>query len=289
LLKVDGEVGHLITNHHVIVGAPKGAHYPEVTVVFNSGTDGEKVVKGQVLASSHVSDLAVLRVTGVKDLPRPIRNRPAEELTETTPVVVFGFPATGLDRGKNPPVTVTRGAVSSTRRDGIVQLDTLLNPGNSGGPVVDTKGRLVGIAFARAEGKGLVGIGYAVPPGELPKLLAARIQDYGVVTKAVHDGEAEIEISLRLHDPYETIRAVAVDYAAADLIGDAPVSELPGAKRLTLDVKHQKAVGTFKVRGAKPGIISYYCQPSADVKGLAPTKPLAFHVNFKSKAIPPGD
>ena len=55
-MKVDGETAYLVTNHHVVADAPKGRVYPEVTVVFNSGTRDEKSVKAEVLAAQRSAD-----------------------------------------------------------------------------------------------------------------------------------------------------------------------------------------------------------------------------------------
>src|SRR5262249_22733980 len=184
LMKVEGEEGYLVTNHHVVAGArtPPGAAPPAVTVVFGSGTKGERAVAAEVLASEREPDLAVLKVSGIKDLPRPIPFDRPPDLVETLQVLVFGFPYTGLDRDRDPAVTVTRGAVSSVRGDDIVQLDTNLNPGNSGGPVVDTKGRLVGVAFARPRGPGddpgaITGIGLAIPAAAVAHMADGYVAD----------------------------------------------------------------------------------------------------------------
>ncbi|MBI3466714.1 MAG: trypsin-like peptidase domain-containing protein, partial [Planctomycetes bacterium] len=189
VMKVEGETGYLVTNHHVVADAPKptGAEYPVVTVVFHSGTKKEQAARAEVLASQREPDLAVLKVTGVQGLPRPINFGRLPDLVETMPVFVFGFPVTGLDRDKNPPITVTKGSVSSIREDGIVQLDTNLNPGNSGGPVVDTKGRLIGIAFARPKAlvkdqEPIAGIGLAIQATELTQILHGRIGHYAIAS-----------------------------------------------------------------------------------------------------------
>src|SRR5262245_11840829 len=154
LMKVDGTTGYIATNHHV-VNPPdklkdrvKPAGPP--TLVFWSGTRQERVVKAEVLASDPSRDLAILRVTDFKDLPKPIAMNPKLELIETMGVYIFGFPfgqALSTTKG-NPAMTVGKGSVSSIRENErgeiqVVQIDGDLNPGNSGGPVVDSKGRLV--------------------------------------------------------------------------------------------------------------------------------------------------
>src|SRR5262249_34867270 len=142
----------------------------KVTAVFDSGTRAERTGPAEVLAADAQSDLAVLRVTGVKDIPEPIRYADAARPFETMPVWTFGFPfgqALSTSKG-NPSITVGRASVSSLRQneDGelvFVQIDGSLNPGNSGGPVVDSKGRLVGVAVATIKGSG---IGFIIPAAE---------------------------------------------------------------------------------------------------------------------------
>jgi len=189
---------------------------------------------------------------------------------------------------------VTRGSVSSIRRDGIVQLDTNLNPGNSGGPIVDTTGRLVGIAFARPQGgkEVITGIGLAIQPVELTRFLEGRVADSSIISKKVMDSKAEIEIEVALLDPLERIKAIRVYYLSADKVNDKkPLSSVKGVQQLELAVKDQKAGGKFTVETAKPGVISYFCQASwgsGGGKTLA-AKPLPFHVNYPSKVAPKRD
>ena len=119
----------------------------KVTVVFNSGAENEEAVSAQVLAVDPQRDLAILKVSGVKQLPKPIDYLAQPELAETMPICTFGFPfgevlATGK---RSPAITVGKGSISSLRLDesgalALVQIDGALNPGNSGGPVVDTQG-----------------------------------------------------------------------------------------------------------------------------------------------------
>ncbi|MCI0378161.1 MAG: trypsin-like peptidase domain-containing protein, partial [Gemmataceae bacterium] len=294
LMKVDGETGYLVTNHHVVFDAPKpsGAAYPVVTVIFRSGTPEEHAASAEVLASQREPDLAVLKVTGVKELPKPIDFTQPPELVETMPVMVFGFPVTGLDRVKNPPVTVTRGSISSIRDDGIVQLDANLNPGNSGGPIVDAKGRLVGIAFARPKARDkdqepITGIGLGVPASLLTRMLQGRIADCVIGSKKAWIGTAVVRIEVRLIDPMEKIKTVTIHHIQRDALkGQQALPELSGAQKVELKVEKQLAAGSLTVSTAAPGVVSFFCQASC-VSGagkalLAELVP--FHVNFPRDA-----
>jgi S1-C subfamily serine protease len=155
-----------------------GAPALQLTVVFNSGSAKEQSLPATIVGDDAVNDLAILRAVGVLDAPQPIDYQRAIELHETMPVVAFGFPfGEKLDlEKKNPAVTVTKGAISSLRGEGgqlgQVQLDLDLNPGNSGGPIVDERGALIGVAVAKW---GDTKIGFAIPVPKLNQLLQGRI------------------------------------------------------------------------------------------------------------------
>jgi WD40 repeat protein len=291
IMKIDGDKLYIVTNHHVIADAPRtgGEEHATATVVFHSGTKREQSAKAEVLASQRDPDLAVLRVTGVKDPPAAIDFAKPPELAETMPVVVFGFPFTGLDRGKNPPITVTRGSVSSIRSDEIVQLDTNLNPGNSGGPIVDVKGRLVGVAFARPraadrDAEPIAGIGLAIPAAALTRMANGLVANCIPRLKEVKDGSAEVEVEVRLIDPLERVKKVTVSYTQTDdLPAGKAVHDMPGVEKVEFPVARQQAKGVFTIKAPKPGVFLYHCQVSC-VNGAGKTvlgDPQAFHVNFK--------
>ena len=86
-----------------------------VTVVFQSGTSDEQAVKAAILAADPDIDLAILKVSGVKNVPQPIGCKQAVDCAETMPVYSFGFPfGDVLATGKgNPAVTVGKATISS--------------------------------------------------------------------------------------------------------------------------------------------------------------------------------
>lgn len=151
-----------------------------ISLVLGSGTKKERSYRAIVTASDRERDLAILKITGCKELPEPIDCTHALNLQETMPVYVFGFPfGEGLATNKgNPAITVGKGSVSSIRRNErdeitYVQIDGAINPGNSGGPVVDSQGRLVGVAVKTIRG---AGIGLAIPADKLTSMLLNKPQ-----------------------------------------------------------------------------------------------------------------
>jgi S1-C subfamily serine protease len=149
--------GHVVTNQHVVDGADK------VTVTFQDGTE----VDATVVGSDSSTDVAVLKLASVPDSVEPLELGSTSTLELGDPLVAIGSPL-GLQG------TVTAGIVSGLGRDieapngftidGAVQTDAALNHGNSGGPLLDLDGRVVGMNAQIASDSGAnSGIGYAIP------------------------------------------------------------------------------------------------------------------------------
>jgi S1-C subfamily serine protease len=266
-----------------------GQLVPEVSVVFNSGAKEEQVLPATVLAVDPQRDLAILKVAGVRTPPQPIPLDLDFEPLETTPVFILGFPfgeALSLAKG-NPAISVGRGAVSSLRRDeqgegSSVQIDGALNPGNSGGPVVDAKGRLVGIAVATIKG---AGIGFAIPPATLRKMLSGTIAQFTVKSRETDDAW-HIDVSLKLIDPFQRLRKAAVHCISGDVKSDG-TAPLADSQNVQLTIKDGVATGTWSMpkSGAKPSMVTL--QPAltdADDKTMLLTA--TAHPVFGSEPVP---
>ena len=147
--------GHVVTNNHVIAGASSA------TVRL---ADGE-AYDASLVGTSAAHDLAVLRITA--DRPEPIPIGESGSLQVGQSVLAVGNPF-GLDW------TLTTGVVSALERTipsqdgrpirGLIQTDAAVNPGNSGGPLLDSAGRLISVNTAIYSPSGAsAGIGFAVP------------------------------------------------------------------------------------------------------------------------------
>ena len=152
----------VITNHHVVGQATR------VTLHLVEGGQ----LEGRVAETAPQVDLAVVRVAR-SDRVRPVLEvRPVSSVRVGEEVLAIGSPGFG---GRALDATVTRGIVSGVRAINgvtIVQTDAALNPGNSGGPVLDTDGRVMAVATAKARGS--ESIGFAVAAEYALALLAGR-------------------------------------------------------------------------------------------------------------------
>ena len=229
-----------------------------VTVVFHSGTSKEESVRGEILAADPEQDLAVLKVNGVKELPKPIDYQHEPKLAETMPIYTFGFPfgkILATSKG-GPAITVGKGSVSSLRMDddgdlALVQIDGALNPGNSGGPVVDSHGRLVGVAVATIRDSS--GIGLAIPCRELVRTLHGRLGKVYLHSSQDAEGLVTVHVEVALIDPLNKIKSVALHYLAAKPGQDKPkpsdpLEPLPGCHKLSLKLEKPLATGEFTLK-----------------------------------------
>ena len=149
--------GHILTNAHVVDGSTK------VTVTYSDGTTQD----AKVLAEDPTIDLAVLDVGTPPASARPLPLGLSRDLAVGDPVVAIGNPL-GLEH------TATTGIVSALKRQicspnqsaiaNGIQTDAAINQGNSGGPLLDGRGRVIGInSQIVSQGGGFEGIGFAVP------------------------------------------------------------------------------------------------------------------------------
>lgn len=297
LVKVNGNTGHIITNDHV-VNTPSRLGRPTWTVVFRSGSNRERTVPAQVLCGNINRDLALLAVANVPDLPEPIDVSRQAELIETLPVFISGFPlGERLTGGKvKLSATISKGAISSVRRDDrdeidAIQIEGSLNPGNSGGPVVDSQGRLVGVVTS-----GFVGtqIGLAIPPSDVSNLFNGKLfEPFEVVTKGVGNAQVTVTVNAGLHDRLSRMKSASVWVIGAEMVKKRPAPDkngewaaLPGALEYPLTLEKERATGEVPLNPSPDKSVQakFYLQAShVDADGTAHfTSPGVYTINLKS-------
>ena len=207
-----GSGGLVVTNHHVIKDAD------QITVVLSDRTEYE----AQVVLSDERTDLAFLKLKdlGGRSLPSlPLGDSDALEVGDL--VLAIGNPF-GVGQ------TVTMGIVSAIARtavgisdyDFFIQTDAAVNPGNSGGALIDMKGRLVGINTAiYSRTGGSLGIGFAIPANMLRSMMRAAETGQPVVRPWLGaDGQA---IDRSLAEAYGLDRPAGVLVNGVDAKGPA--------------------------------------------------------------------
>ena len=175
--------GFILTSAHVVDGAR------EALVTFSDGGEGTADVTGR----DPLSDLAVLRARG--DVPPPVTRGDAAQLRVGQLVVAVGSPL-GLAGSVTAGVVSALGRSLPTRSgrviDEVIQTDAALNPGNSGGALADSGGRMVGVNTAVAG----VGVGLAVPINATTEQIIGSLMRNGRVRRAWL-GIAGMQVPLR--------------------------------------------------------------------------------------------
>jgi S1-C subfamily serine protease len=168
------KLGHVITNFHVVDGAS------EVFVNF-SGNDR---MRAEIVGMDPSTDIAVLKIDANARALTPLPLGDSDAVRVGDPVVAIGNPF-GLDR------TVTSGIVSALQReivapngypiDKVIQTDAAINKGNSGGPLLNARGEVIGVnSQIESESGGNVGIGFAVPTNTVREV-ASELIDHGKI------------------------------------------------------------------------------------------------------------
>ncbi|HEX2302697.1 MAG TPA: trypsin-like peptidase domain-containing protein [Gaiella sp.] len=166
--------GHVITNAHVVDGAQS------VEVTFSNG----KTYDATVVGTDPSTDLAVLDVEAPTSVLTPLELADSSELSVGDVVVAIGSPF-GLEN------SVTTGIVSALGRsmeapngftiNGSIQTDAAINHGNSGGPLLDLTGRVVGVnAQIASESGGNDGVGFAIPSNTVNSIVGQLLESGSV-------------------------------------------------------------------------------------------------------------
>jgi S1-C subfamily serine protease len=163
--------GHIVTNYHVIEGAQK------VEISFG----GDAALSAQVVGIDPVNDLAVLKVGTAPQGVEPVAVGASAGLRVGQTAIAIGNPFGQFER------TMTEGIISALNRTietdntvlrGVIQTDAAINRGNSGGPLLDSSGRLIGVNSAIYSPTGTsAGVGLAIPVDKVQRVVPVLIKE----------------------------------------------------------------------------------------------------------------
>ena len=205
IIKKDGTV---VTNNHVIANAD------DIIVRVNN-----KEYEAKVIGSDPYSDVAVLKIES-SEIFKTVQFGNSDKARVGDWVVAIGNPF-GLGG------TVTSGIISArnrdinlTRYDDFIQTDASINQGNSGGPLFDLNGKVIGIntAIIAPGQSGSIGIGFAIPSNPASKVINQLIEfDAVILERTDKASQALISLSKAIMNKEEGILAAAIDISAAFL------------------------------------------------------------------------
>ena len=245
------EDGYIVTNHHVIEGA---------VAVYVNLSNG-KQYKCQVKGSDPTNDIALLKVdlTGLK----PVTIGSSSEAKVGEPVVAIGNALGELS------FSLTGGYISGTNREittegtviNMLQTDLAINSGNSGGPLFNARGQVIGITTAKysgtsSSGASIEGIGFAIPIDDVLGLIQD-LKEHGYVTGAylgvsVSDVNPEaqaygVPAGAYVHEVVEGYCAAKSGMRAGDIIIWVETQQITSLNSLTRALRSYKPGDTVEV------------------------------------------
>ena len=195
------EDGYIVTNDHIYseVGAPK----------FKVYTSDGKEYDAKYIAGDQVSDLAVLKIDSSGFAPAQFGN--SDEIVFGENVVAIGRPSDATQAS-----SITKGIISSTGRRvrttsnysaKLIQTDSAINPGSSGGALVNMYGQVIGITSSKLAGVSYDAVGYAIPTKTMKRICEELIKEGKVVSRA------------KLGITYTAINSVTAEINGYDCVG----------------------------------------------------------------------
>ena len=204
--------GIVVTNNHVIQGAE------DILV----RVDGDKEYKAKVIGADPLSDIAVLEIE-TKDNFKPVKFGDSDKARIGDWVIAIGNPF-GLGG------TVTAGIISARNRsiglsryEDFIQTDASINQGNSGGPLFDMNGNVIGINTAILGQSGSIGIGFSIPSNSA-KLVIDQLIEFGETKRGwlgvrIQDVSQEIADLEKLDKPRGALVASVAKNSPSDKAG----------------------------------------------------------------------
>lgn len=233
---VDGR-GYIITNSHVIADAARKPKETKLTVIFNDG----KTVPANLVGHDPDTDLAVLKVDNVDNLT-VARLGNSDALRVGQEVIAAGAPLGLRSTDTQGIISALDRAVAVPRDESgdestviaAVQTDASINQGNSGGPLINMDGEVIGInSAAKSPSGSSSGLGFAIPVNEVARVASALMRDgyiahptIGVEAKTVGDeaeGGAQIQ-KVKSGSPAERAGLQQNDIAVK--LGDREITDL---------------------------------------------------------------
>ena len=209
--------GYIVTNNHVVAGAK------HVDVVFNDGTR----LSGGIVGTDRETDLALIKVDSESELPvAPLGN--SENIRVGDWVMAIGNPL-GFDHSVTVGILSARGRrLGQNRYENFLQTDASINRGNSGGPLIDMNGNVIGINSMMLGGA--ENLGFAIPIN-MAKELLPQLRESGYVTRGwlgvqIQDVTADLAEQFGLDRPrgalvsqvFEDSPAAGANVKAGDII-----------------------------------------------------------------------
>lgn len=258
--------GHILTNNHVV----EGANDDMVTVTLNDGT----LHKAKIVGLDPATDLAVIKVVDVPADLSPASFSDSSAVVVGQSVMAMGNPlglsqtaTTGIVSAIDRPVSTSRTLDGTLVVTNAVQIDAAVNPGNSGGPLFDAQGEVIGItssiatASKQAATAGSIGLGFAIP-ANLAQHIGGQLITDGVAQHAflgvsMLDGTATSDGTTQTGAVVKEVGAdspaAKAGFKAEDVIVSIDGKKVTGSEFLTGYVRERQSADTVQIGVVRDG------------------------------------
>ncbi|CAN5483841.1 hypothetical protein BH11PLA2_BH11PLA2_34040 [soil metagenome] len=272
--------GLVFTNAHVLnMIAPNTPKPKKVEFVLNAGTSEQRVIPHaniEILAVDREIDLAVCRVSNEKNLPVPLRVRASGQLRDQQKLNTVGYPFGSMvsQNGKDPEVSVRPTQYTANRRDIFgdvrrVQIEGGVYTGNSGGPIVDAEGTVMGVVVEvqidqLSGGQSQLGLG--VPTEYVFGIAAGRISEVEYDYPHKKGDKIVYPVKAKVLDPLGRFREAGIamwfgnvpekntvfPFRKPSLTKTVPVEGDSGYKEVVLKYDAKAGIATGEIEMAAP-------------------------------------
>jgi S1-C subfamily serine protease len=211
--------GLFATDGHVVLGSTG-----EIKLIIRPGEKDQRVSTAHVLGFDYDADLAVVQPDSPGDVPTLTLGN-SDLVLPTQEVTAFGYPfgnMLALDKDAYPSITVNSGKVTALRKEkgelALIQVDALVNPGNSGGPVMDSAGKVIGLVESGVPGAGL---NFATPVARLKKMLDGPLVVIDPSTVEYSQRDRKQTFSIRVSSMSQSKQEYDLDFKIVDAKGEA--------------------------------------------------------------------
>lgn len=246
--------GYILTNNHIINSADSSLYYEvsEATKVTVYLYNDETAYDATIIGTDEQTDLAIIKIE--KD------NLAVAELGDSNSVKIGEF-AMAIGNPLGMESSVTSGIISAVNRsvtseDGttynLIQTDAAINSGNSGGALVNSEGKVIGINTLKLSGSGIEGMGFAIPINETIEIYKQLIEHGKVLRPYIGIGGIDLDeasakyyklpVGIYVKEIYSNSPAVLADLKQGDVITSIDGNKVNSMDELN-DIKNNKNIG----------------------------------------------
>ena len=291
--------GYIMTNYHVISYAVR--YGGELTVMFEDGTS---VKAEKIVGYSEENDVAVIKIDASDLTLNPVAFGDSDALQVGETVYAIGNPLGELTYSMTPGIVSALDRVITTRDEdtgayksiNMFQISAAVNSGNSGGPVYNSNGEVVGIVTAKYSDEGVEGLGFAIPINDAVDIAKQLIEkgyvtgaSIGIMTRYDVDTYYQASVINTYGIPNGVIVDSVIEGSAAEKAGVKAGDIITGINGQSASGLDELRMILRKLNPGDAGTISIYRMSGAIGQGESLELDIVFDENTNQSAVTDSD